>query len=298
MFRKVIATLATCALIFTCTMGIALATEDDSIVATINDRPITKSTFYQQLELLYGEDLLTQLIADMLIEMAAEERGIVVPDNDIEIQFQQIRSQYSTQAEFLQALQANNYTEDSLRYRIKITYILDYLAYEGVIVTDQEVLAYFEANKDDLGTPAQNRVSHILVATEELANKIYGLLQAGGDFATLAKEYSLDTASTIDGGDIGYISDKEQLVPGFREAMNLLSIGQISTPVKTEYGYHIIKITERTLSKPAELANQLYNIRNILAQQKARSYDQVVQDLYNSSKISVKWERYKQLGNI
>ncbi len=298
MFRRLISAFATCALIFSCTMGMALAAEDDSVVASINEHLITKDDFYGQMELLYGEKILTQLIADKLIEIAAEERGIVIPDEDVETQFEGIRSQYSSQTEFVQALWANNYTEASLKYYIKQAFILDFLAYENVIVTDEEVFAYFQDNKDSLGTPAQNRVSHILVTTKELADSIYSQLQAGADFAALAKEHSIDTASAVQGGDIGYISDKEVLIPGFREAMDMLAFGQISPPVKTEFGYHIIKITERTLAKPAELASQIYNIRSILAEQKARSYDEVVQDLYNEYKVSIKWDRYQHLGNI
>ena len=208
MFRRLISAFATCALIFSCTMGMALATEDDNVVASINEHLISKDDFYGQMELIYGEKVLTQLIADKLIEIAAEERGILIPDEDVEAQFEGIRSQYSSQAEFLQALWANNYTEASLKYYIKQTFILDYLAYENVIVTDEEVFAYFQDNKDSLGTPAQNRVSHILVTTKELADSIYSQLQAGADFAALAKEHSIDTASAVQGGDIGYISDK------------------------------------------------------------------------------------------
>ncbi len=294
--RKMISALAIIALA-ACLIpwGQALAADDD-VVAKVNEQPITKADFYELLESTYGHEVLTQMIADALVEEAAKESKIEV-NTIVEQEYNRIRSQYPDENTFMAALAENKYTVDSLRHRIKITVILDILSKQGVVVTDQEVLAYFEANKDSLGTPAQSQVSHILVDTLEQATQVKAKLDAGGNFAALAKEYSVDRETAVNGGDLGLISDDEEIVPEFRAAMDSLLLGQISEPVKTSYGYHIIMITGRTLARPAQFDKVKETVRAKLVEDKARSYDAVVQDLYNHYKVSVFSNRYTDLAN-
>jgi len=275
----------------------AVVPADDSIVAIINDRPITKAAFYSYIENAYGISALTQLIADALLEEAAEERSIVISDIQVQQQFDAIKAGYESETDFLIDLMDNNYTEASLKYRIRMDLILNLLAFSGVTVTEQEVQTYFDENKDFLGTPAQSRVSHILVDTLEEAQKLVAQIKAGGDFAALAKEFSMDTASATTGGDLGYIGDNDAIVAEFRNAMNELALGQLSEPVQSSFGYHIIMITERKLAQPAQLDKVRQDIRTTIAQEKALSYEEVLQGLFEQFKVNVLWEKYQILGN-
>ena len=93
------------------------------------------------------------------------------------------------------------------------------------------------------------RARHILVDEEAKAKEILGKLKAGGDFAALAKAESKDTGSA-DGGDLGYFT-KDQMVPEFAEAAFKLDKGALSDPVKTQFGWHVIKVEDkRTKSAP------------------------------------------------
>lgn len=87
------------------------------------------------------------------------------------------------------------------------------------------------------------RASHILVSTLEAANQVLDELKEGNDFEELAKKYS-SCPSSENGGDLGLFS-KGQMVKEFEDAAFSLKIGEISKPVKTQFGYHIIKVTER-----------------------------------------------------
>ena len=87
------------------------------------------------------------------------------------------------------------------------------------------------------------KASHILVKTEDKANWIYNELKKGKDFAKLAKEYS-DCPSKRNGGDLGFFG-KGQMVKEFEDAAFSLKEGETSKPVKTEFGYHLIKVTGR-----------------------------------------------------
>ena len=94
------------------------------------------------------------------------------------------------------------------------------------------------------------RARHILVASEEEAKNILSDLKAGADFATVAKEKSKDPGAA-EGGDLGYFS-KEQMVPEFAEVAFKMYAGQLSNPVKTQFGWHIIKLEDKRTRQAPE----------------------------------------------
>ena len=90
---------------------------------------------------------------------------------------------------------------------------------------------------------------HILVDSEEKAKEIKEKLKAGGDFVALAKEYTLDTGTKEDGGNLGYFG-RGQMVPQFEEVVFKLNKGEVSDPVKTQFGWHLIKIEDKRFKQP------------------------------------------------
>jgi peptidyl-prolyl cis-trans isomerase C len=125
-------------------------------------------------------------------------------------------------------------------------------------VTDEAMHKVYDDAVKQVAPEQEVHARHILVATEDEAKAIEALLKKGGDFAALAKEKSKDP-SAADGGDLGYFT-KEQMVPEFAEAAFKLEKGQISDPVKTQFGWHIIKIEDkRTKPTPTfdEVKSQL-----------------------------------------
>lgn len=110
--------------------------------------------------------------------------------------------------------------------------------------TDDDLLAYFEKNISRYVTPEEIRASHILVKDEETAQKVLSELNTGADFAELAKTYSTDTATAEKGGDLGWFS-RGRMVKEFEEAAFALEVGKTSDIIKTQYGYHIIKLADR-----------------------------------------------------
>lgn len=111
-------------------------------------------------------------------------------------------------------------------------------------VSDQEIRDFYNKHKEDFTTTSQIRASHILVKTEDEANKVLDRLNKGEKFETLARELSIDKASAKNGGDVGFFG-RGQMVPEFEKAAASMKVGQISGPVKTQFGYHIIKVTGR-----------------------------------------------------
>ncbi|MCW8869666.1 MAG: SurA N-terminal domain-containing protein [Proteobacteria bacterium] len=114
-------------------------------------------------------------------------------------------------------------------------------------VTEQDALSYYEENKQRFEKSAQRKASHILInddnQAQETLNTIQTQLDQGTSFADLAKEYSQDPGSAEQGGDLGLVNPGD-MVEEFDEALFSMEEGQISEPVKTQFGFHIIKLEE------------------------------------------------------
>jgi peptidyl-prolyl cis-trans isomerase C len=110
-------------------------------------------------------------------------------------------------------------------------------------LTEEAMRQVYEEAVKSMGGQEEVRARHILVETEEEAKAILEALKGGADFATLAKEKSKDPGAA-DGGDLGYFG-KEQMVPEFADVAFKMYPGQLSNPVKTQFGWHIIKVEDK-----------------------------------------------------
>ena len=110
-------------------------------------------------------------------------------------------------------------------------------------VTELEIKEFYDSHKDDFKTPALWRASHILVGTEEQAKSMLSELAKGASFEELAKKYSID-ATANRGGDVGFFR-MGQLIPEFEKVCLKLNKGETSGIVHTQFGYHIIKLTDK-----------------------------------------------------
>jgi len=112
------------------------------------------------------------------------------------------------------------------------------------LVTDKELKAAYDAKVADMKNEEEVRARHILVGTEEEAKAIVAQLQKGEDFEKIAKDKSTDKGSGTNGGDLGWFS-KEKMVPEFADAAFKLKKGEVSAPVKTAFGWHVIRLEDR-----------------------------------------------------
>lgn len=163
-------------------------------------------------------------------------------------------------------------------------------------VTDQDVKEYYEKHKDELASVSQIRASHILVKTEEEAKKILERLKKDEDFAGIAKKSSIDTGSAKNGGDLGFFSSG-QMVPEFEAAAARLKTGEISEPVKTKFGYHIIKVTDKKMGKPIEF-EKVKNVifQRLSAEKQKEFFDSYIEGLKKSYKVEINKDAVSKLG--
>jgi peptidyl-prolyl cis-trans isomerase C len=154
-------------------------------------------------------------------------------------------------------------------------------------VSDQEVRDFFENNREEFTATGQTRVSHVLVKTEEEARKVLARLEKGDKFVDVAKTESIDKASAARGGDLGFVS-RGQMVPEFEEAAFKLPVGELSQPVKTPFGYHVLKVTDRKEGPPVDYEKIKGMIRQKLVNDKQQEiFETYIAGLKKTYKIEI-----------
>ncbi|WMJ80006.1 peptidylprolyl isomerase [Clostridium sp. MB40-C1] len=160
-------------------------------------------------------------------------------------------------------------------------------ALKSVEVTDKEVEDYYNANKEGFKTPEMVSAKHILVDTEELANEIAGKIKEGLSFEEAAQEYST-CPSKAQGGNLGQFG-RGQMVPEFEEAAFTLEIGTLSQPVKTQFGYHLIKVENKMEAAQKSLDEVKDMIKGQLMQQRQNhKYMTMVEELKGKYSTEIK----------
>lgn len=231
-------------------MLVGCSNDNDSMIASVDGEKITKGELYEALTDQYGKDVLNNLIANKIVELEAKKLKVSVSDEEIEEEYQDYIQQYGGEDAFNQLLTSYNMDESDIKKDIK-NYLLTVKVMEDyVAIKDEDVKSFFEENKANYNQEAKVEASHILVDDEKTAQEVIKKLNAGEDFAALAKEYSKDTATAENGGSLGSFG-KGEMVEEFEKAAFSLEVGKISEPVKTEYGYHVIKVTNKQEAKEA-----------------------------------------------
>jgi parvulin-like peptidyl-prolyl isomerase len=174
----------------------------------------------------------------------AEQLGIEVTDTQIAKKLDEVKKQYfgGSQTKFEKGLKDQGYTEATLREDIRSQLLTEGIynkVTNDVKVTDADVKAYYEKNRANYAVAESRSVRHILVKTKAEADRIYSQLEGGADFAVLAKQSSLDPGSKDQGGRLTVT--RGQTVAPFDKAAFSLKTNQISQPVKTQFGYHVIQ---------------------------------------------------------
>ena len=174
----------------------------------------------------------------------ADDLGIKVSDEEITKKVDEVKKQYfkNDQKQFEAGLKQQGYTVEALREDL-VSQLVSQKIYESltksVKVSDADLQKYYDENKTQYSVAESRAVRHILVKTKAEADAIHSQLESGADFAKLAKENSLDPGSKDAGGKLTV--SRGQTVAPFDKAAFALATNELSDPVKTEFGYHLIQ---------------------------------------------------------
>ena len=255
------------------------------VVAKINDVEITKDEFYSYLLQQNGPEVLEALILEKMIMMEMEANDIEVSDEALQEELNEMKNSYGGEEAFQEAIQYYGFTEASVMNNIKLNLGIEALMEPYIDITEDEVLQYFIQNKEEFDTSEQVNASHILVDTEQEARDIKQQLDDGGDFAELAAEYSKDASNAQQGGALGFFG-KGRMVAPFEEAAFGMEPGEISDPVQTDFGFHIIRVEDKTEAQETKLEDVSDEIKDILKQEKMNSaYSVWYEDVQEKYKV-------------
>jgi len=286
------------------------------VIARVNGQDVKKADFemlVRNIEMGNGpipaerrDEILRQqldrLITYTVLRQEIAKRNIAVPDTELDQQVNAMRSQFPNEEDFKKALAARNMTVERLREDARvdmcITRMLDGEVATAAPASDDEVKEFYEKNPEKFKQGEAVRASHILLLVDEKADdvtrkkartQIDGILtraKKGEDFAELAKAHSQD-GSAAQGGDLNFFT-RGRMVPEFEQAAFALEPGQISDVVTTQFGYHIIKVTEKRAASTVPLDKVSPQVKQFLTnQKKQQKADAFVAELKQKSKIEV-----------
>lgn len=255
---------------------------ESNVIAKVNNAQITKDDFLREMsripdwakERFSGkegkEQFLDELIKRELLYQEAERLGL------------------GKDKEFLEKV------EEFKRMTLLST-LLKKEVEDKAVVSDAEIKEYYDKNPQEFKTD-QVRASHILVEKEDEAKGIIERLKKGEDFSKLAESLSKDPGSASKGGDLGFFG-RGRMIPEFEEVAFSLKPGEISQPLKTRFGYHIIKVTERKEGSLLPLENVKDKINGKLVSEKQRRlFESLIEKLTKEAKIEKKIDELNSIN--
>lgn len=281
--------------------GISIAAEVDRIVAKVNSDIVTLSELEKrvyanakagqdrderELNRIFTRDkknVLNEIVEEKLMLHYAKQLRIEPAKDNIDAVIEDVKKKNNLTDKMLELmLERDGLTYEQYRKKLKnqitISKVLNFEVRNKIKVNEKEALNYYNKNKRNFLNHEEIKVYHIVFFVKENANKneserqlkkalrVLEMARRGDDFEELAKTYS-DGPSKDGGGDLGWIK-RGAMIPDFEKAAFSLRIGEVSEPVKTEYGYHIIKVENRKKETVKTLNETRDEIKNILFKQK------------------------------
>ncbi len=245
---------------------------ENKVLAVVNKKPITQS----DLEFMFSN--ISPQVASQFVGPEGEKRLLAELINQKLLLEDAIESNIENEAEFKEELEK---LKENLLSQFAIKRVID-----SISVSDEEALAFYNEHPEYFQAPEQIRASHILVDDETKANELYEEIQKDGDFALIAADNS-SCPSAAAGGDLNFFT-KGQMVPEFEEAAFALSVGEVSKPVKTQFGYHIIKLTDKKEAKTVGFDESKSTIiQNLTAEKQHEAYGKYLESLKNKYTVEI-----------
>ncbi|MFD0825425.1 peptidylprolyl isomerase [Neobacillus sp. M.A.Huq-85] len=206
---------------------------------------ISQDELYQAMKTKYGTQTLQELAVEKVLS-----KEYTVTKSEIDAEVKKVKEQLGDQ--FLTTLQQYGYKDESdYRNVVKLNLLEEKAVYKTLKVNDKELKDAYASYKPEI------RARHILVNDKKTADEVEAKLKKGEKFEDLAKKYSQDPASSSNGGDLGWFGTGE-MDADFEKAAYALKLKEVSDPVKTQYGYHIIQLTDKKAKKSfAQMKNTL-----------------------------------------
>lgn len=231
----------------------------------------------------YKESILKQLVDKELLRQAIAKVGVKVDGPALEKEFAEYKKMFRTDENFQRYLKSSEVSidqiKDNISHNLAVTALLEKQG--NLAVTDAEIKEYFEKNKARYEVKEQVRASHILfkvgkkddkakdAAAKKQADEVYQKAKAkGADFAALAKKHSQGPTAPR-GGDLSYFT-RGRMVPAFEKVAFVMKPGDVAKPVRTQFGWHVIKVTDKKEGRQRPFGEVKESIDKLLRNKKSR----------------------------
>ncbi|MGJ7923190.1 peptidyl-prolyl cis-trans isomerase [Neobacillus sp. LXY-4] len=227
-------------------------------VATIGDDSISRQEWLNEMEAIYGESTLKDLIDQKVIEQMAKKYDIKVNDKEIDRELRMLKTSAYSQGQYQ--------NEEKLKQQIKFSLLLEELLTKDAVISNKEIEKYYQQNKGLFTIPTSYHLSQIIVDTKKEAEQTIDELKQGSSFSVLAMERSIDEFSANQGGDIGFVNEEEESVsPEVLMQIKQLKKDGWTKPIKVADGYAIFLLHERVPEKKYSYKDVKNQIRRQLA---------------------------------
>ncbi len=244
-------------------------------------------------KLLLQQQMVAQLIDRELIHAEAARLDVRLSPDEFDAALTGIRGIHSSEAfeENLRKSGINpNLWRESLRFRLLVSKLTEVVVSPRIDISEADMEAYYRSHREDFQRPEEVRVHQILLASREDALEIKKHLQDGADFATLAQQHSL-SPDREEGGLLGYFSAGE-LPTEFDTVIFSLPLRQVSNPVKSPYGFHLLLVDSKRNAGQRPFAAVSAEIRDLLYHnQEEMLLQQWLKELRNEAKVVIDWEQ-------
>jgi foldase protein PrsA len=258
--------------------GLTACSLGKDVIVETQAGDITREEFYEKLVKENGAAVLERMIQEKVLK-----DNYTVTDKEIDAEIKKLKAEFPNEEAFKQnILRGGMIDEKTLRENIAYSLLQKKAVTDGIEVDEKKLKEYYEKNKQMFEVV---KAQHILVSDEKKANELKKQLDAGTDFAKLAKEHSLDKGTSPKGGDLGEVK-RGELVSDFEEAIFSMKPNSINV-VKTQMGYHIVKVTEHKTKSFEEVKTE---VKDIYLFDHKKPYDQVIKKLKNKAKVDIKDE--------
>ncbi|MBI2670702.1 peptidylprolyl isomerase [Candidatus Woesearchaeota archaeon] len=282
------------------------------ILAVVDSDKITKkeldkefNALSPQLKQLYtNELLLRELIDEKLILAEAKKQNMEVADEELDNVLNAAKQNFPPGVTLEQLAETQGFTLNEFKEKIRNQILVKKFMDKNVMVRtigEKQAKEFFDLNKDTLKNPEMVNTSHILVATKEEADTILKELKNGERFEDIARERSLDPGSKDNGGNLGYFP-KGTLVKEYEDVAFSLNIRQISNPVKSQFGYHLIRIEAKKEASEAKFEDIKQQIIEYLQkqedQQELKNFrDALFIQALDTGRVEIFYEEDKNLSS-
>ena len=262
----------------------------EKVVAVVNERTVTLSELREDIRdsarnpsEVDGKEALDEMIDRILLDHQAFARKVTVSDAEVETSMKRRREVLGLDDESIAAeLEKQNMTEKSFfrqwKYQLLSRKLLDSSMQGSIAVTEREIEDYHREHygEEDMVSGERTRIAHVLITRERedalgKIQRVAELARGGEPFEKLAGEFSMDEASAQRGGDLGYFAEGD-LVSELERAAAETPVGEISGPVETDLGYHVIKVLERSGDAKTSVSRYRDRIRQEIYMKKVEEF--------------------------